>query len=117
MTNGQDCIFCRIVSGQASADIVHSTDHSVAFRDINPQAPVHVLVVPRQHVVNASTVTHQEAELTADLLVTARQVAEKLGVAGTGYRLVLNVGHDALNSVPHLHVHVLGGRLLGWPPG
>jgi histidine triad (HIT) family protein len=112
-----DCIFCRIVAGEVPADVVLSSEHSVAFRDLNPQAPVHVLVVPRRHVENASTVTHEDAEVTADLLVTARRVAEALGVADSGYRLVLNVGDDALNSVPHLHVHVVGGRRLGWPPG
>lgn len=117
MTTVAGCIFCRIVAGDAQADVVHSTEHTVAFRDLNPQAPVHVLVVPRQHVENAAAVTHEQAEITADLMVSARQVAEKLGVVDSGYRLVLNVGEDALNSVPHLHVHVLGGRRLGWPPG
>ena len=117
MTTAADCIFCRIVSGEVPADIVLTSDRAVAFRDVNPQAPVHVLVVPRRHVENAATVTHEDAEVVADLLVTARRVAEELGVADGGYRLVLNVGDDALNSVPHLHVHVLGGRRLGWPPG
>jgi histidine triad (HIT) family protein len=112
-----DCIFCRIVRGEAEADVVHATDHSVVFRDLNPKAPVHVLVVPRRHVENAASVTPGDAEMVADLLVSARQAAEKLGVADSGYRLVLNVGEDALNSVPHLHVHLLGGRRLGWPPG
>ena len=117
MTTAADCIFCRIVSGEVPADVVLTSDRAVAFRDVNPQAPVHVLVVPRRHVENAATVTHEDADLVADLLVTARRVAEELGVADGGYRLVLNVGDDALNSVPHLHVHVLGGRRLGWPPG
>jgi histidine triad (HIT) family protein len=117
VTAPSGCVFCGIVAGDVPADIVLSTDHTVAFRDLNPQAPVHVLVVPRRHVENASTVTHEDAGLVADLLVAARQVAEQLGVADSGYRLVLNVGEDALNSVPHLHVHVVGGRRLGWPPG
>jgi len=117
VTTAADCIFCRIVSGEVPADVVLTSDRAVAFRDVNPQAPVHVLVVPRRHVENAATVTHEDADLVADLLVTARRVAEELGVADGGYRLVLNVGDDALNSVPHLHVHVLGGRRLGWPPG
>jgi histidine triad (HIT) family protein len=117
VTTAADCIFCRIVSGEVPSDIVLTSDRAVAFRDVNPQAPVHVLVVPRRHVENAATVTHEDAEVVADLLVTARRVAEELGVADGGYRLVLNVGDDALNSVPHLHVHVLGGRRLGWPPG
>ena len=111
------CLFCGIVAGDVPADVVHRTDHTVAFRDINPQAPVHVLVVPRRHVENAATVTHDDAEIVADLVVAARQVAESLGVSEGGYRLVMNVGEDALNSVAHLHVHVLGGRRLGWPPG
>ncbi|HAM01937.1 MAG TPA: histidine triad nucleotide-binding protein [Acidimicrobiaceae bacterium] len=117
MTTAADCIFCRIVSGEVPADVVLTSDQAVAFRDVNPQAPVHVLVVPRRHVENAATVTHDHGEVVADLLVAARRVAEELGVAQSGYRLVLNVGDDALNSVPHLHVHVLGGRRLGWPPG
>lgn len=117
MTTAADCIFCRIVSGEVPADIVLTSDRAVAFRDVNPQAPVHVLVVPRRHLENAATVTHEDAEVVADLLVTARRVAQELGVADGGYRLVLNVGDDALNSVPHLHVHVLGGRRLAWPPG
>jgi len=117
VTTAADCIFCRIVSGEVPADIVLTSDRAVAFRDVNPQAPVHVLVVPRRHLENAATVTHEDAEVVADLLVTARRVAQELGVADGGYRLVLNVGDDALNSVPHLHVHVLGGRRLAWPPG
>jgi len=114
---GTDCIFCRIVAGEIPADIVHTTEHTLAFRDINPQAPVHILVIPIRHVDNASTVTADDAELTADLLVAARQVAEQEGVAERGYRLVFNVGEDATNTVPHLHLHVLGGRRLNWPPG
>ena len=117
MTAPSDCIFCRIAAGEVPADVVHETEHTIAFRDIQPQAPVHVLVIPRRHVDNAGTVTPEDAELTADLLVAARQIADKEGVAGRGYRLVFNVGDDAANTVPHLHLHVLGGRRLGWPPG
>lgn len=117
MTGAGDCIFCGIVSGDVPADIVHETEHTVAFRDIQPQAPVHVLVIPRRHVDNASTVTPSDSALTVDLLVAAREVARKEGVAERGYRLVFNVGDDAANTVPHLHLHVLGGRRLGWPPG
>ena len=111
------CIFCAIAAGGASADLVHETSRVVAFRDLNPQAPVHVLVVPRQHVENASALDESHGELLAEMLVVAREVATEAGVAGTGYRLVFNVGEDALNSVPHLHLHVIGGRRLGWPPG
>ena len=112
-----DCVFCRIVSGELPADVVTTTDRSVAFRDLNPQAPTHVLVIPREHITNASTVEAAHGDVVADLLVTARQVAEQEGLLERGYRLVFNVGDDALNSVPHLHLHVIGGRRMGWPPG
>ena len=110
-----DCLFCSIVAGDVPADIVWSDDRTVAFRDINPQAPVHVLVVPRRHITNASTVVEADAADVVALLTAAGAVAEAEGIAGEdrGYRLVFNVGPDALNSVPHLHLHVLGGRLLG----
>ncbi len=117
MTTAEDCIFCAIAAGTVPATIVHSTEHTVAFRDQSPQAPVHVLVVPRRHIENAATVTATDAEVVGAMIVAARHVAESEGVADTGYRLVFNVGHDAANTVPHLHLHVLGGRPLTWPPG
>ena len=112
-----DCLFCRIVAGENPADVVARSAGTVAFRDINPQAPVHVLVVPTEHVDDAAALDTGHASLLADLLTTARSVAEAEGVAETGYRLVFNVGDDAGNTVPHLHLHVLGGRALAWPPG
>ncbi|HMD46664.1 MAG TPA: histidine triad nucleotide-binding protein [Acidimicrobiales bacterium] len=114
-----DCVFCGIVAGDVPADIVHSTPSTVAFRDINPTAPVHVLVIPRQHVENAAALGPEHAEDLAAMLVAAREVADKEGVGlpDRGYRLVFNVGPDALNSVPHLHLHVIGGRPMTWPPG
>jgi histidine triad (HIT) family protein len=114
-----DCLFCGIVAGEVPAEIVHETDRTLAFRDINPTAPVHVLVVPRAHIENAAAVTPEHAGDLAALLVAAREVAEAEGIAGAerGYRLVFNVGPDALNSVPHLHLHVIGGRAMTWPPG
>ena len=115
--NADDCLFCRIVAGQVPADVVHEGERTLAFRDINPQAPVHVLVIPRRHIDNAATVEAGDAEMVAELILTARTVAEQEGVLASGYRLVFNVGEDALNSVPHLHLHVVGGRRLGWPPG
>lgn len=117
MSASTDCPFCRIVAGEIPADVLAETDHSLAFRDINPQAPVHVLVVPKRHLDNAATVSHDDAVIAVDLLVTARQVAKELGVAESGYRLVFNVGDDAANTVGHLHLHVLGGRRFAWPPG
>lgn len=112
-----DCAFCRIVAGEIASQRVWETSRTYAFRDINPAAPVHVLVVPRRHIEHAGAVTAEHAEDLAEMLVAAREVAEAEGVADSGYRLVFNVGADALNTVPHLHLHVLGGRQMGWPPG
>jgi histidine triad (HIT) family protein len=101
------------------ADVVHSTERTVAFRDVSPQAPVHVLVVPRRHIEHAGVLREEHGPELAEMFVAARAVAELEGVAEPerGYRLVLNVGSDALNSVPHLHLHVIGGRRMTWPPG
>ncbi len=110
-------MFCGIVQGSTPAEIVGRSEHGVAFRDIAPQAPVHLLVVPVRHIDHAAAVTAADAAVLADLFVLARTVAEAEGVAASGYRLVANVGEDALNSVGHLHFHVLGGRRLSWPPG
>ncbi len=107
-----DCIFCRIVAGELPADIIEHSDSVLAFRDLNPQAPVHVLVVPRRHIENAATVEATDAQVVTDMVVTARRVAEAEGIAQSGYRLVFNVGEDAANRVPHLHLHVLGGRAM-----
>jgi histidine triad (HIT) family protein len=112
-----DCIFCRIVSGDVPADVVHSTDEIVAFRDINPQAPVHVQVIPRRHITDASALGAGDGELLVRMVLAAQHVAASEGISERGYRLVFNVGEDAANTIPHLHLHVLGGRRLGWPPG
>jgi histidine triad (HIT) family protein len=113
------CLFCGIVAGDVPADIVYSDDSTVAFRDISPVAPTHVLVVPRRHIVDASTVTTDDAEAITAMLMAGKTVAdaEGIGTDDRGYRLVLNVGPDALNSVPHLHLHLMGGRTFDWPPG
>ncbi len=111
-----DCLFCRIVAGEIPAQRVHESADSLAFRDIAPQAPTHVLVVPKRHIANASVVTVQDAALLTDLFVVAQQVAELEGLKERGHRLVFNVGEDSGNSVPHLHLHVVGGRAMGWPP-
>jgi histidine triad (HIT) family protein len=113
----ESCLFCRIVAGELPADVVASSDLSLAFRDINPQAPTHVLVIPRSHIDDAAAVGPDDAEELADMLVVARQVAESEGIAKSGYRLVMNVGEDAQNSVGHLHMHVIGGRPLSGRQG
>ena len=111
------CTFCRIVEGTLPSTEVASTPGTYAFRDLVPRAPVHVLVVPRTHITDASELTTEHGDILAEMLTTARSVAEAEGVARSGYRLVFNVGTDAGMSVPHLHLHILGGRRLGWPPG
>jgi histidine triad (HIT) family protein len=112
-----DCLFCKIVAGDIPATKVLETDGSLAFRDLNPQAPTHVLVIPKEHVTHAGELTRQHGDLLGDLFETAAKVAEQDGVAEAGYRLVFNVGEDSGNSVPHLHLHVIGGRRMSWPPG
>jgi histidine triad (HIT) family protein len=110
-----DCLFCRIVAGDLPSDIVYETENTVAFKDITPAAELHVLVVPRRHITDASVVTAEDGPLLAEILLAARAVADQAGLAtpDRGYRLVFNIGPDAMNSVPHLHLHVLGGNLSG----
>ena len=112
-----DCLFCKILAGDIPADVVHETEGTFAFRDINPTAPTHVLVIPRVHVENAMEVKAEHGAVLAEMLSTARRVAEADGIAEGGYRLVFNVGQDSGNTVPHLHLHVIGGRGMTWPPG
>lgn len=111
------CLFCRIVSGEIPASVVRQTERTVAFRDVSPQAPTHVLVVPRQHFADAGSLARADPELAGLLLAEAAEVAEADGVVGSGYRVVLNTGAGAGQSVFHVHAHVLGGRAFGWPPG
>jgi histidine triad (HIT) family protein len=112
-----DCIFCKIVNKEIPAQIVHENDYVVAFRDLRPVAPTHVLVIPKKHVVGIHEATPEDARMLGEMMLAARDVAEKLGLHATGYRTVINSGADAGQSVFHLHVHVLGGRTLAWPPG
>ncbi len=111
------CVFCRIVAGDFPSAQVYADDTVVAFRDRNPAAPVHVLVVPRRHISGIRSPEAQDGSLLSSLVRVANQVAESEGIAETGYRLVWNAGPDAGQSIFHLHLHLLGGRPLGWPPG
>lgn len=111
-----DCIFCRIVAGHAPAQIVYRGEGVTAFRDIHPQAPVHILIIPDRHIPSLAETQPEDAELLGRLLLVARQLAEQEGL-GNGYRLVLNTGRYAGQSVFHLHFHLLGGRGMRWPPG
>ena len=112
-----DCIFCRIAAGEIPATIEHQDDEFVAFRDNNPQAPVHVLVIPRRHLPTLLDAGEADVPLLGGLQRTAVELARRLGLAESGFRLVTNCLEGAGQSVFHLHVHLLGGRLLRWPPG
>jgi histidine triad (HIT) family protein len=110
-------VFEKIIEREIPANIVLETDRILAFHDIQPEAPVHVLVIPKKHFPRIAEVPTQDSPLLGELLIGAQQVAQKLGLDKTGYRIVINNGPDGGESVPHLHVHVLGGRKLHWPPG
>ena len=112
-----DCIFCRIVAGEIPAKVAHQDDLAIAFHDVSPQAPVHVLVVPRQHVDDALEAAGAAPAIAGHLVAVATRLAGELGIAASGFRLVINTGDDGGQSVRHLHLHLLGGRELGWPPG
>lgn len=109
-------IFKKIIDKEIPADIVHEDEHCLAFRDISPQAPTHILVIPKKEIESLAQAEDEDSALLGHLLITARKVAEQQGLTN-GYRTVLNCGADGGQSVDHLHVHVLGGRALGWPPG
>ncbi|HWU04855.1 MAG TPA: histidine triad nucleotide-binding protein [Streptomyces sp.] len=112
-----DCLFCRIVAGEIPATVVRESATTLAFRDINPQAPTHVLVIPKAHHPDAASLAAAEPEVAADVLREAGLVAADEEIAGTGYRIVLNTGAGAGQTVFHAHAHVLGGRGMQWPPG
>jgi len=112
-----DCLFCKIVAGEIPADLVHESATTLAFRDVAPQAPVHVLVIPKEHQPTAAALMEADPSVLVDLVSAARDVAVQEGLGEAGYRLVVNTGAEAGQSVLHVHVHVLGGREMGWPPG
>jgi|ERR671924_2014389 histidine triad (HIT) family protein len=111
------CPFCAIVEGESNADIVHESDRLLAFRDTNPQAPVHILVIPKRHVPSVRELGDEPAETVVELVQTATLIAKQEGIDDGGWRLVANVGRDGHQTVDHLHFHLLGGRSMGWPPG
>jgi histidine triad (HIT) family protein len=111
------CLFCNIVAREVPAQIVYENDHVLAFRDIRPMAPTHALVIPKRHIEGIHEAKAEDAAVLGDLLLAARNVAENLGLATGGYRLIINEGADAGQSVFHLHCHIMGGRPMAWPPG
>jgi histidine triad (HIT) family protein len=112
-----DCLFCRIVAGDIPATVVRADEHTIAFRDLEPQAPTHVLVIPRRHVPNLAALAEQAPDEVAAVVQAVAAVAREEGVDQGGYRTVFNTGADAHQTVFHAHVHVLGGRTMTWPPG
>lgn len=112
-----NCLFCRVIAGEIPADVVHRDDQSVVIRDINPQAPTHLLVIPQEHIESLDDASRKDDALLGHLLRVAARVANAAGIVESGYRTVINTGAGAGQSVFHLHLHVLGGRAMNWPPG
>ncbi len=112
-----DCLFCKIIAGEIPSAKVYENDKVYAFRDINPEAPVHVLIVPKEHIASANELTAENAGIIADIFLAAKEIAAREGIAEGGYRIVNNCGVDGGQTVGHLHFHMLGGRSLAWPPG
>ena len=112
-----DCIFCKIIAGEIPGDIVYQDDDVLAFRDLNPQAPTHILVIPKEHIATTNDIQPAQAELAGKLILAAQHIAGEEGIAESGYRTVLNCNAGAGQTVFHIHLHLLGGRPLGWPPG
>lgn len=111
-----ECLFCKIANKELDSEIVHESDQTIAFKDINPAAPTHVLVIPKKHVASAQELDSDDPNLIAELFVSIQKVAADAGI-DRGYRLVTNIGGEAGQSVDHLHFHVIGGRSMSWPPG
>jgi histidine triad (HIT) family protein len=117
MGQASDCLFCRIAAKEVPADIVHATGRVVAFRDIAPKAPTHIVLIPVEHLESAPAFQNASGDLLREIFQTAAHLAKAEGVDHSGWRVVTNVGPDAGQSVAHLHFHLLGGRSMGWPPG
>ncbi|MEO5510432.1 MAG: histidine triad nucleotide-binding protein [Longimicrobiales bacterium] len=111
------CIFCRIATYELAATIVHDDEHTIAFRDLHPKAPTHILIIPKEHVSTVNDVEPENAEALGHLFLAARSIAEAEGLSKRGYRLVMNTGSDSGQTVGHIHLHLMGGRAMTWPPG
>jgi histidine triad (HIT) family protein len=112
-----DCIFCKIAAGDINADVVYDDEQVLVFRDIEPQAPVHVVLIPKRHIATLNDLAPADGELIGRLYLAAKQVAADLKVAGSGYRTLINCNRDGGQYIMHVHMHLLAGRPLGWPPG
>jgi len=112
-----DCLFCKMVSGEIKPDVVYEDDDVLAFRDVNPQAPMHVLIIPKAHISTANDLDEDNVDVIGQMYLAARKIANDEGVSEAGYRMVMNCNAGAGQSVFHIHLHVLGGRQMAWPPG
>ena len=113
----QDCIFCKIISGEVPANIVLENDSILAFKDIEPQAPVHILIIPKKHITSINDIKFKDRDICGDMLLAAKQIAKTSNINNSGYRTIFNTNEDAGQTVFHIHMHLLGGRKMKWPPG
>lgn len=113
----EDCIFCKIINKEIPASMVFEDEKMIAFNDINPQAPIHILLIPREHFTSLNDIPEEKKNILSHLLLKARQIAQEKGIAEKGYRIVLNTEKDSGQEVFHIHFHLLGGRRMHWPPG
>jgi histidine triad (HIT) family protein len=116
MTN-QDCIFCKIAKKEIPAEIIYEDDLILAFKDINPQAPSHILIIPKEHFSSLNEIPKEKKEILSHILINIQRIAQQIGASENGYRIVLNTGKNAGQEVPHIHFHLLSGRRMTWPPG
>lgn len=112
-----NCIFCKIINGEIPSEKVYEDELVLSFRDISPEAPAHVLIIPKKHISSLNELKEEDGEIISHIFIVAKEIAEKLGIANSGYRIVTNCGEDGGQTVSHIHFHLLGGRSLQWPPG
>jgi len=117
MADSNDCIFCKIAAKEIPSKVVYETEYILAFEDINPQAPVHILIIPKKHIPTINDIEESDRELVGELVHTAKEIAVEKGIESNGYRLIFNCNKDAGQEVFHIHLHLLGGRKMKWPPG
>ncbi len=113
----EDCIFCKIINNEIPAELIFEDDRIVAFNDVNPQAPIHILIIPKEHFASLNDIPEEKEDILGHILLRARQIARNLGIDEQGYRIVLNTARDSGQEVFHIHFHLLGGRRMTWPPG
>lgn len=115
--NEEDCIFCKIIKKQIPCEVVYEDDKVIGFKDISPQAPVHIVIIPKEHFDDLNCIKEDQAQILGHIFIVAKKIAQSLGIAQSGYRVVTNCGEQGGQTVEHIHFHLLGGRMLQWPPG